>query len=29
VKEMASLGGNISPFGSPDVKRALMEKYGK
>lgn len=29
VKEIASLGGDISPFVSPDVKRALMEKYGK
>jgi pantetheine-phosphate adenylyltransferase len=29
VKEIASLGGDISPFVSADVKRALMEKYGK
>ena len=29
VKEIASLGGDIAPFVSPDVKRALMEKYGK
>jgi pantetheine-phosphate adenylyltransferase len=29
VKEIASLGGNITPFVTPDVKRALLEKYGK
>ena len=29
VKEIASLGGDITPFLTPDVKRALMEKYGK
>jgi pantetheine-phosphate adenylyltransferase len=29
VKEIASLGGDIAPFVSPDVKRALMEKYQK
>ncbi len=29
VKEIASLGGDISPFVSPDVKRALMEKFAK
>jgi pantetheine-phosphate adenylyltransferase len=27
VKEIASLGGDISPFVSTDVKAALMEKY--
>jgi pantetheine-phosphate adenylyltransferase len=29
VKEIASLGGNITPFVTPDVKTALLEKYGK
>jgi pantetheine-phosphate adenylyltransferase len=29
VKEIASLGGDISPFVPPDIKRALMEKYQK
>jgi pantetheine-phosphate adenylyltransferase len=29
VKEIASLGGNITPFVTPDVKRALLEKYGR
>ncbi len=29
VKEIASLGGNITPFVTPDVKAALLEKYGK
>ncbi len=29
VKEIASLGGNIAPFVTPDVKKALLEKYGK
>jgi len=29
VKEIASLGGNITPFVTPDVKKALLEKYGK
>ena len=29
VKEIAALGGNITPFVTPDVKRALLEKYGK
>jgi len=29
VKEIASLGGNITPFVTTDVKRALLEKYGK
>ncbi|MBD3769579.1 MAG: pantetheine-phosphate adenylyltransferase [Rhodobacterales bacterium] len=29
VKEIASLGGDITPFLTPDVKRALMAKYGK
>ncbi|MFN7164805.1 MAG: pantetheine-phosphate adenylyltransferase [Hyphomonas sp.] len=29
VKEIASLGGNISPFVTPDVKTALLEKYRK
>jgi pantetheine-phosphate adenylyltransferase len=29
VKEIASLGGNITPFVTPEVKRALVEKYKK
>jgi pantetheine-phosphate adenylyltransferase len=29
VKEIASLGGNITPFVTPDVKTALLEKYRK
>lgn len=29
VKEIASLGGDISPFVTPEVKIALLEKYGK
>jgi pantetheine-phosphate adenylyltransferase len=29
VKEIASLGGNITPFVTPDVKTALLEKYKK
>mgnify|MGYP000094308864 CR=1 FL=1 len=29
AEEIASLGGDITPFLTPDVKRALMEKYGK
>ena len=29
VKEIASLGGDITPFVTPDVKRALLEKYEK
>jgi pantetheine-phosphate adenylyltransferase len=29
VKEIASLGGNISSFVTPDVKTALLEKYKK
>lgn len=29
VKEIASLGGNITPFVTPDVKTALLEKYGR
>ncbi|MFN7163183.1 MAG: pantetheine-phosphate adenylyltransferase [Hyphomonas sp.] len=29
VKEIASLGGDITPFVTPAVKRALLEKYGK
>lgn len=29
VKEIASLGGNITPFVTPNVKTALLEKYRK
>ena len=29
VKEIASLGGNISSFVTPEVKAALLEKYRK
>jgi pantetheine-phosphate adenylyltransferase len=29
VKEIASLGGNISSFVTPEVKTALLEKYRK
>lgn len=29
VKEIASLGGDITPFVTPAVKQALLEKYGK
>lgn len=29
VKEIASLGGDISPFVTPDIKTALLAKYGK
>jgi pantetheine-phosphate adenylyltransferase len=29
VKEVARLGGNISGFVSPNVKKKLMEKLGK
>ncbi len=29
VKEIARLGGDITPFVTPDVKSALLEKYGK
>jgi pantetheine-phosphate adenylyltransferase len=29
VKEIASLGGNIAPFVTPDVRLALLEKYKK
>ncbi|MCL4144131.1 UNVERIFIED_CONTAM: hypothetical protein GTU68_066666 [Idotea baltica] len=29
VKEIASLGGDITPFVSPEVKTALMEKYDR
>ncbi|MGH1422561.1 MAG: pantetheine-phosphate adenylyltransferase [Hyphomonas sp.] len=29
VKEIASLGGDITPFVTPEVKTALLEKYGK
>lgn len=27
VKEIASLGGDITPFVTPEVKKALLEKY--
>ncbi len=29
VKEIASLGGNITPFVTPEVKQALLGKYQK
>lgn len=29
VKEIARLGGDITPFVTPDVKSVLLEKYGK
>ena len=29
VKEIASLGGDITPFVTPEVKQALLEKYAK
>ena len=29
VKEIASLGGDVSEFVSPEVKKALMERCGK
>lgn len=29
VKEIASLGGDITPFVTPEVKQALLEKYQK
>ncbi|KCZ47399.1 pantetheine-phosphate adenylyltransferase [Hyphomonas pacifica] len=29
VKEIASLGGDITPFVTPEIKKALLEKYGK
>lgn len=29
VKEIASLGGDITPFVTPEVKSALLEKYSK
>ncbi len=29
VKEIASLGGNIAPFVTPEVRTALLEKYKK
>ena len=29
VKEIASLGGDITPFVTPEVKQALLEKYKK
>jgi pantetheine-phosphate adenylyltransferase len=29
VKEIASLGGDITPFVSPEVKTALLEKYNR
>ncbi|HPF23880.1 MAG: pantetheine-phosphate adenylyltransferase [Hyphomonas sp.] len=29
VKEIASLGGNITPFVTPEVKEALLSKYSR
>ncbi|MBR9807132.1 MAG: pantetheine-phosphate adenylyltransferase [Alphaproteobacteria bacterium] len=29
VKEIASLGGDITPFVTPEIKKALLEKYEK